>query len=64
MFQLVAVGPRSIAAHLREESGSIFSLPCDQVVADSNKVSPLPFFFQPGQTQLSQLLLGYHMLQP
>lgn len=56
MFQFVAVGPRSIAVHLREESGSILSLPCDQVVADNNKIFPLPFFFQPGQTQLSQLL--------
>lgn len=57
MFQLVAVGPRAIAVRLWDESGSIFSLPCDEVVADSSKVCPLPFFFQPGQTYLSFFLL-------
>lgn len=57
MFQLVAVGPHSIAVHLWDESGSIFSLPCDEVVANSSKVCPLPFFFQPGQTHLSFFLL-------
>lgn len=64
MFQLVAVGPHSMVVHLRAESSSIFSLHCNPVAADSNKVSLLPFFFQPGQTQLSQLLLTYHVLQP
>lgn len=40
MFQAVSFASHPITVHLWEVSGSIFSIYPDQIVADSNKVSP------------------------
>lgn len=62
-FQLVPIA-LVLSLCTSKKNISIFSKPCDQRVADSNKVSPSLFLLQGGQTQLSQPLLVHHVLQP
>lgn len=55
MFQLVSIASRPTAVHLREESGSIFSVSSSQAVADAVCSSLSLLFLRPYESSFLNL---------
>lgn len=52
MFQLVFVASPLIITHNQKESGHIFSVSSDQVVAENKNIPPLPSLLKAEQAQV------------